>query len=402
MTSRCLLIIQFLALSTFFLPTGLTGTPPQDTLVVFADNPPLWGPNPVLVEELRIGSLDGPVEESFGSVVAVAPGPDGSTLIADGLAPGVFRFSNNGAFLGQIGRSGEGPGEYRHITGFEVLPDGTMVLIDSRVGRITRTSLDETQQSISPFLGGVFTAGRSTQVGMDGTVFHLRPLFDFETPPEDWPFAWLVYPPEGQQLDTVLVPSEEREGPYFSMGGRSPFTVRTLNWMSPFGYLVWGRNDEYAINCELGDGRIRQIRRNFDQLPVLNPEWQQWVAISRYFRRPREGRRSRIPRVKPVYRYLWVDMQGRIWVDRYVTAYRHEYTPEDLEDRPKDQPLYEWRELESYDVLNPEGVFLGQVQLPENTTLLNARDNLIWAVQRGEYDEQYVIRYRIVSDPGKG
>lgn len=38
---------------------------------------PAWGDSPALVEELRIGGLQGDEEYTFGSVSALAPTPDG-------------------------------------------------------------------------------------------------------------------------------------------------------------------------------------------------------------------------------------------------------------------------------------------------------------------------------------
>ena len=40
----------------------------QDTLVVHSNGSPAWGSAPRLVEELRIGVLEGAEEELFGSV----------------------------------------------------------------------------------------------------------------------------------------------------------------------------------------------------------------------------------------------------------------------------------------------------------------------------------------------
>jgi hypothetical protein len=74
-------------------------------------------PAPRLVEELRIGVLEGAEEEVFGSVGAVAVMADGATVIADIQVPVLRLFSPEGTYLGDAGREGEGPGEYKSLLG---------------------------------------------------------------------------------------------------------------------------------------------------------------------------------------------------------------------------------------------------------------------------------------------
>jgi hypothetical protein len=367
----------------------------QDTVIVRADNPPKWGADLVLREEWRVGSLLGEVEESFGNVAAVAPAPDGTVLIADGLAPAIRRFSDDGEYLSTVGGAGEGPAEYREITGLEVLIDGTVILVDGRLARITRMSLEGIEESTTPMLGGFFSIHRTVQIGRDGTVYHNRmiPASGEDYGSGNLEYVWMVYPPGEGTPDTIQVPPEDPSGPRLTLrtadGDRTPFTVKTLNWMSPLGGLVWGRNDEYVLASDLGDKGIQRIRRNADEIPVTNPEWRQWTAILNARRRQGGVRQPRVPNQKPYFRDLWIDAEGRIWVERYVPAVRHEYTEEELARRSQDQPLYEWREPTVFDIIDSSGLYLGQLILPERTHLVYARGDLIWAVQIGEYDESY-------------
>lgn len=394
--ASALCLVLLLALS----PPALAGSTVQDTMVVRADAPPVWGSDLRLVEEIRIGSLNGRVEEAFGSVDAVAPVPDGSVLVVDGMVPAVYRFSENGEFVESLGRSGEGPGEYRKIAALEVLSDGTVVLVDTRLARISWLDGEWNEEATAHFAGGVYSIRRLAQIGSHGEVHFNRPNLGSTWPPsEDLDWIWLTYRRSSGVVDTLVPPPEDEEGPSYSLqtadGTRNPFTVRTLNWMGPEGTLVWGRNDEYALNLELGGEKVRQIRRSFEGIPVVGEEWRQWMGFSDEFRRSRGSRYERIPNFKPVFRSLWIDTEGRIWVERYVPAVKHEYTPEELARIGDGRTLYEWREPTVYDVLDPAGVFLGQVTLPPRTGLAYARGHRIWAVQRGELDEAYVVRFRI-------
>lgn len=73
---------------------------------------PVW----TLTEELRIGELDGP--GALTAVGAVITNADESVVYVSQPREQVIRFFDaaSGALLGTIGRSGEGPGEFRSIT----------------------------------------------------------------------------------------------------------------------------------------------------------------------------------------------------------------------------------------------------------------------------------------------
>lgn len=49
-------------------------------------------------------------------------------------------------------------------------------------------------------------------------------------------------------------------------------------------------------------------------------------------------------------------------------------------------------------VYEPDGRFLGSLTLPPRTTLFVFRDDRVWALRGGEFDEPYVVGFR--SDVG--
>ena len=93
-----------------------------------------------VVEELRIGGVDGAMEYTFGSVSAVAPAPDGTFYVADRQGPIVRKYDPTGKHLFDVGRRGEGPGEYGSVDGLGVSHDGRLILYDGRNARLSRFS----------------------------------------------------------------------------------------------------------------------------------------------------------------------------------------------------------------------------------------------------------------------
>src|SRR5688500_6470978 len=80
---------------------------------------PTWGTSTRLVQELRIGQLEGAEQYTFGSVDGIAVGLDGAMFVYDGKVPIIRLYDATGKFVRNVGRAGEGPGEYRDVLGIE-------------------------------------------------------------------------------------------------------------------------------------------------------------------------------------------------------------------------------------------------------------------------------------------
>lgn len=383
-----------------------------DTVVVRADGPPEWGDDARLVEEIRIGALDGPDVYLFGRVSGVAMGDDGSVYVADMQVPAIRHFDTSGSWIRDVGREGEGPGEYRYIYGMRRLAGGPLAILDPRNARVTRW-VDGEYHSSFPSLSGlhaadifaVDTAGRSyvktmildaprrTVTLADGSRYIA------DEPPQ----AWIRFDADGEVTDTVPIPPDAEEGGGFVLSGKGgyfrPFSVMTVSTLSPHGYLVEARNDAYALHRPLADGRVLRIEGEGERVPLGRRERNEWEGWIEYFQgRAREmgtgASFGPLPDRKPFIRHLFVDDDGRIWVALYAEARYRPYTDEEREERG-DRPDFQWRQPLVWEVLHPEGRFLGRVTLPHGTSLMAARGSTVWGAQAGEWDEEYVVRFRI-------
>lgn len=392
--------IAFLVGVAFLLSHPLLG---QDTLRVAADNRPVWPPPVELVEELRLGALDGAEHEVFGRVVGVVGLEDGTTWVADGQAPIIYRYGPGGEFLGAVGREGSGPGEYQRINQMTAFPGNRVAVQDVRSmkGIVYRSDgtlhtefrLESGLNSVDPTFH-TDTLGRAYVKAMDRNSFTPSPTGVVE----DVEYLWIRIDVLGEVTDTIRPPAEDPSGPVYTVitpdGARHPYTVETVSTFSPAGYLVWGRNDEYAFYRALSDGRVVRVSRRAERPNVTAEEREQFERISAYLERPGDSSYPPIPGAKPIFRTLSADIDGRVWVQRYTTSYNYKYSQAEREERG-DRPLIEWREAQVYDVFEPAGRFLGTVELPRRTQLQFARGDRLWAVQVGEFDEPYVVRYRL-------
>jgi hypothetical protein len=87
--------------------------------------------------ELRIGVADGPPGYVFAWLSDVQPLPGGEIVVVDNRAPRVARFDSTGRWIGDIGRRGEGPGEYQTpVTAW--LANGELLVWDIIPRRLSR------------------------------------------------------------------------------------------------------------------------------------------------------------------------------------------------------------------------------------------------------------------------
>lgn len=316
--------------------------------------------------------------------------------VADARVPAIRVFAADGDYLRDLGGRGEGPGEFTALRGLAALPGGgvavwhEMDLLSVFDG--TGGFVDRFRMRFSTIVGG---SGPSVVADTAGHVF-VRTTTG--PPPPQAPYiryAWVHYTTEGEFIDSIVPPDRAVEGAPLA------FRIETLSFPSPHGYFVTGRNDEYALHRPLADGRVVRIERPYEPLPVDGEERQQWQAqVDEWFRR-RDQRSTSIQTVKPAWKQLYVGGDGRIWVSRYVEAQHHPGHVTRAEERGG-WPTMEWLEPQTFDVFDPRGSLLGSVTLPIGSEVLFARGQRVWTLERGVYDEPYVVRYRVAGPSSVG
>lgn len=383
-----------------------------DTTIVRTVSGSAWGDTARLVEEVRIGALEGPEELTFGAIGAVAVADDGSTYIFDSQAIALRKFDSTGKFIGVVGSRGQGPGEYQQLLGAHFLNDGRLAVYDGRSSRIsTYAAADDkpletwpVQLQVRMFADNSFaadtsdhfyvlTGGSPIRAGQRGRTILLR------------------IAPGGEVVDTLDVPEWEPNpaAADVCLAPRGQWTLHAS------GAFVAGRSDAYSLELRHKDGRVTRIQRAVQPVAFTSGERDELEADIAASDPPirsmsissgrapviEYGGRQTVPQTKPYFRRIVAAQDGRIWVqvhapaEKVDSAYAGVRSPCNAERKGEPLPIT-WREPLVWDVFETNGDYLGPVALPPRTTLRMMRGDRVWAVVRGESDEEYLVRFRLV------
>jgi hypothetical protein len=351
-----------------------------------------------LVEEIRIGQLEGPDEYMFGSVGHLAVGSSGVIYAYDQQLESIRMYGNDGEYAGAVGRRGQGPGEFNQVIGMGVLPDGRLAVLH-----------------VSPHTVTLFTSsGAYSDVYTVPSQLHAPRMFEIDImghlyvkaaqpkPPSsgEWDFWLLKLSVQGRMLDRIPMPKENRKPErgvvYTSDGPYRYYSTATRYAWSPLAHLIVGRNSDYTFEIRAGEVPT-VVTRPFAAVAVSDEERDQWNAWSDYSRAQARSRGmspapgGALPEVKPAYKDIYVGDDGRIWVHRHVAAVERDLPPRAAGD---DRPLIRWREPTTFDVFEPDGRFLGTVVLPWDTLPYVFRGRHIWALHTGTPGAQ-IVRFRV-------
>jgi len=346
------------------------------------------------VQDLRIGQIDGNEEYVFGVINRIAVGADDRIYVSDRQVPIIRMYDPEGNFLGNVGREGRGPGEYLEISGMKTFNNGVLAIWDGGNMRLTTykpngTFLEQYSVQAQLHSADIFEVDKARN-------FYIRIVTSSGPANPNWEYGWIKVNEYGAVKDTLRVPPDLNEYPqtfvlFTASGDAHAFIEREMFALSPLGYLITGRNTEYEIILHKPDGDVF-IHRDYDPIQVTDEEKSQWLNWVDYY-----NVKHQIPDVKPPYKKIMTDMEGRIWIWRYAEAI---YTEENI--APHFGPESNWWEPPTFDVFNPDGTFHARVVLPLRANYFEARENHVWALVKGEFDEQYVVRYRLEENGKTG
>jgi hypothetical protein len=301
-----------------------------------------------LIEQARIGSVDGAGPDVFASIVDLELDPMGRAWIADGQQNQIRVFDSAGTHVRTIGREGGGPEEFNGISGMDWSADGTLWVLDGgnrrfavydTAGRLITTHRRDVNVTVTPW-----------RLGFDsrGNLYDHASVASHDDPDE----KVVRFTPALQPRDTFLVPPFEPS--VFEVvreqggGNRSinrvnvPFSASRQWCIDPEGFIWVTVTDRYRLTRYRFDGTIdRIVERPVQPVPVTAEQRQKLLDHYRGFQQG-GGRidASRIPKTHPVIMHFFVADDGHLW----VTPFRGK------------GPLM--------DIFGPDSRYLGQVSLP--------------------------------------
>ncbi|MFC1514007.1 6-bladed beta-propeller [candidate division KSB1 bacterium] len=339
---------------------------------------PVWGSETgpagiELIFERQIGELD-PIDKhfQFHQINWLARDDSGNFFIIESLNNRVLQFSPDWKFIRQIGRSGEGPGEYKLPSDITVDADGNIYVLvgeSLKINKYTNKGKFIDQIKLERYAGsvnfrddGVFQLGGGTGTQTD------------ENTGDFFKYAFRLIDSDGDDLGTICKIT--------GSGDKSEFGTRTV-------YRTTSDNNDNIYLAFSNQNRINKYSPEGDLLwtadrPIgFKPEVKKYVQESDGF--TMSGVRS-----KSVSRWIKTDDQNRLWVTTYKS-----HTERDAQDRIIKRQVFVLH------IFDESGIFLGEIPYPEDVAKIAG----IW----GDHayfvssDRISILVYRIIEkDPNKG
>ena len=377
---------------------------------------------PDFKEVYRIGSVAGEEWEQFGNVRRVAFDGAGQLYVFDNQADRIYVVGPDGEYRRTLGRSGEGPGEFKSPDGLAVMRDGRVVIADvghrayhifdasgefGRMVRMAPAAGDLRVTDLLPDAGGeaVFSAaGAQLLSGSFGGSLRT-------TPHTSRPVERLMLSGDVATKDTVAEGWLPSGGDPTSLpvDGQTNYRVpppvvfgpRILPGVLPDGSVAFSDSSAYAIKiARPGAGVWRILTRPLQPIPMTNRVIEaekerrleelegssggsQMVINGVRVAPDRQRARARNEGLEffdevSIVRNLRTVWDGEIWVQR------HGQEPSD-----DNGPI---------DVLTMEGGYVGTY--PAGAILLPAAfgpDGLVAFIERDELDVKTVVVRRLLS-----
>jgi len=395
--------VRLVAIVALVSATACSGdAAPVDTRVVHTDSMQVE-----IITHLGDGSLlpvdslsDDPVlairsgaasDVIFHRLTDVTPLSNGTIAVAASGSRAIYLFDRRGSFKMSLGRDGDGPGEFRAIWGAVALQGDSLVVFDSRLGRLT-----------------IFSAAGQVARTLDISRF-LPPARGADVHPLDSGFALVglastgMHRSEGTYRDSaasyLLDVNGDSVGFYGEFPGSEVSYAERLFGSSPFGArlfsgvrdgrLIIGNSSEPELREYATTGRlVRVIRWPDHDRHVTESRAAEYIAyrvqsLAKNVRDQFGQDLGELPysHTEPAYYDLVVSSGGMIWLGDYPG-------PEALLPEPAPKPRL-------WTLFGPDGVRLRLIYSPPGFALRAVQSGLAYGIQTDDLGVQSVVVYRV-------
>lgn len=298
-------------------------------------------------------------------------------------------FSQDGDYLTNVSREGNGPGEYRTLGYLEILSD-KLYLFDSFHKRISIFTIDSSPDSYS-FLGNKSISSSEIKGGNDkklekAFVFKDGELLaGFEDPPipnnPEREIYYYRFDSEGNpKQDKVLFEQNavtifKTEANSFSITMQLPFSRRSLIAVSSTGLIFKAWSEDFKIDVLNSSGEhIRSISVPFDNSPLDKSKVLEWYkSHDDFYKAIRE---APFPDDWPALNGLLTDDKNRLWVSTIV---------ENLD-------IYEWWVIES------TGEVVSKFTWPRDKPIKEVKNGYLYTKEEDDRGVAHIVSYKIKID----
>lgn len=353
---------------------------------------------------VRIGEITGDANYQFGRVSGVAGDGAGRIYVSDRMASVVRTYASDGAFLQQIGREGDGPGEFRHPTDLLFDEGDRLWVRDARRATVLapRSSggIPDSVVETRTFSGYTNWTSSARSRLIDGVYYYPDQILRSDEPPQ---YFYFGYDQEGVTGDTVRVPGSPalqtaRAAHYMISPGtgrmvyglnRAPYEAGPSWELSGRGTILGGSGESLLVETDRGGDTLRVIhlegrrtvsageradsaaalRARIDSLPVPLKE------VEGVSERVRE---RDLPDSVPGFLAVHTSTEGEVWVRRWPP---------------------EGQDGSYFDVYSADGELAGHFRIPQR--LLSQPppfidgERIIAVVQDPETEVHQVVVYRV-------
>ena len=319
---------------------------------------------------------------------------DGSVAVGNRGSTEVLIFGPDGALIRRFGGRGGGPGEFSALSRMQVRPPDTLVVWDRERADVTRLMPDGTVASATSDRALERSPGGMSQwvATPDGLLFAKQADRGSRFPPEG-----VVRPQRplirigAETIDTLaLLPGPEFV--FLDMGSSVKEQATTLffaDWHLAGGGRPWrlvvGDGASARLDVRDASGRLIRVVTWDAEPPVLtatavtaarDDRMREMVSIGR---RP-EAEAARLvrqlpaPEHAPLFRRLFVDDLGNIWVKRHAAP----SVPEG-----------------SWNVIYSSGTWIADVRLPADLIPLQITEDRLVGLRRDSLDVETVALYAV-------
>jgi len=331
-----------------------------------------------LVEELRLGSVEGDGLDVFGEVHALEVDELGRIYVLDALAHEIRVFEADGTSIRAVGNRGSGPGELLQPAALTWGPDGNLWVLDFGNGRWTvfdtaGVHVGQEPRPITslqmPWPGGFDRQGHLVDVLGSGQLVRSRPG---ETARETFSLAL-------DPVELFEVRTEQAQ-----LAALVPFAPRPVWLLDHDGFVWYGTGARYAIARRTLQGdTVLIVSRDHEPEAVTDADRRD--ALARLGWAEEQGLEldpGRIPNVKPAYVDFFTDDLGYLWVATSEVS------------------MQELSAYGTFDVFDAAGAYLGEVE--SDTPVFPfirpvVRGGHLYAVHLGDMHVMHVVRFRILG-----